>query len=118
MPPLPKAGHLFSEVYLAFIRRLPCFNCGSEAPSQAHHWPPKGRGVTRDDRTLPVCTRCHTRCHGNTMDGQPPIRAREQEEATDEIRSLFMDVATREEWEAFARDRLRWQGERVYTVAV
>lgn len=65
--PLPKSGSLVAEWYLAWIRSLErCAFCWSP-PAHAHHHPPRGRGVRRDDLTAPVCATCHRRCHGDTL---------------------------------------------------
>jgi len=97
-----------SEVFLAFVRRRGCTFCDQPAPSAPHHYPPKGRGVTRDDRTIAVCIRCHRRCHGEMVDGQPPIPESAQVAAVHETRSAFMDRASETEWQQFTRDRQRW----------
>jgi hypothetical protein len=66
--PKPKAGELILPAFLAFVRTLPCRvarypnshgKCSGR--TEAHHWPPKrmGGGWTRDDRTIPLCTKHH-----------------------------------------------------------
>lgn len=67
--------------YLTLVRELPCYFCGSRLVC-AHHFPPRGRlGYTDDTRTIPVCARCHRRCHGERVDGADPISEQSQAEA-------------------------------------
>jgi uncharacterized Zn finger protein len=40
-----------------------CFECGSDA-DHMHHVVPKSRGGTM---TVPLCVRCHGKCHGRRM---------------------------------------------------
>lgn len=107
-----KDGSLSSVVFLAFVRRLDCSFCDAPSPSEAHHFPPKGRGVTRDDRSLPVCRRCHMRCHGQRVDGAEAIPEPAQRAEIDRVRSLFMELGSAAEWDQFARDWRRWRESR------
>ncbi len=69
--PAPKSPATRSPAFLAFVRSRPCMapGCASKAPSEAHHWAPRGRGnggrgVKVDDlRTVPLCTACHRAFH-------------------------------------------------------
>ena len=100
MRPQPKSGHLFCTAYLAFVRRLPCFFCGT-SPCEAHHFPPKGRGVTRDDRTIAVCRECHMRCGGQRVNGKPPIDKEKQVIAEQITRLAFFEECSDEDYESY-----------------
>jgi hypothetical protein len=55
-----------SDAYLAWVRTLPCANCGACAPSQAHHRIGHGRVSTMktsDLEAMPLCVPCHTLLH-------------------------------------------------------
>lgn len=67
MTPQPKHGHLRSKAFLEFVRGLPCAFCRAAPPCDPHHWPPKGRGVTDDSRTLPCCRGCHRQAHDSRL---------------------------------------------------
>ena len=52
--------------HLAFVRSLPCANCGRPPPSEAHHSTAhrQGKGTKADDLdTFPLCTKCHRDFH-------------------------------------------------------
>lgn len=103
--PQPKSGHLYSEAFLAFVRRKPCAFCEDlYAPSSPHHYPPKGRGVIRDDMTIPVCVIDHKRCHGETVEGRGPIPEEWQEQAMQATRSAFLEEATDDEMRHYRAD--------------
>ena len=114
MPPFPKAGHLESPTYLAFIRRQPCAFCYCIGPNEAHHFPPRGRGVHDDTMTIAVCMECHGRCHHLTVNGKEPIPEKQQIQAAMEMHSHFFNAATPEEWAAVGEDRKRWIESRVF----
>lgn len=61
--------------YLAFVRELPCCVGGCGAPSDAHHYGPRGVGQKTDDyRTAPVCRWHHGLEHGGARCvGDPEI---------------------------------------------
>lgn len=117
MTAIPKDGHLYSPTFLSFVRNLPCCLCGSDPPSQAHHFPNKARGVTRDDKTLPVCAEDHRRCHGERLvvqrtDGGPirlgPVSESRQKKLVEITRLKFLEHASAEQFRAFANDRAAW----------
>ena len=65
-------GPLRSEDYLAFVRSQPCLLCAAPAPSDPHHYGPRGLGQKTDDyRTVPLCRKCHDTLHaeGESMAG-------------------------------------------------
>jgi len=106
-----KEGHLESKAYLDFCRALPCFGCGAEPPSQAHHWPPKGRGVTDDSRVIPLCVICHKRAHGETVvcprrGRLPPVGKNAQVQAVDAVLRRFVAECSPEDWQRFSDDVL------------
>lgn len=115
---LAKSGHLHSSAYLDFVRSLPCCICYANAPSEAHHWPPKGRGEIRDDKTMPVCRACHQLCHGATLvttvgTKLRPISDKRQHELVNITRLKFTEHATTEQFNAYAAarsDRLEKRG--------
>jgi len=52
--------------HLRLVRALPCCYCAAPAPSDAHHWGPRGVGQkTSDYRTVPLCRRCHDGFHAS-----------------------------------------------------
>lgn len=112
--PIAKSGSLNCKTWLAFVRRMGCAFCDAPAPSQAHHHPPKGRGVTDDSKTIPVCVRCHMRCHGQLVEGKAPLPAEEQVAAVNGVRSLFMERASEAEFKQYVADRRRWVDSRVF----
>lgn len=62
----PKRPPLRSPAYLAFVREQPCCVCRAPAPSDPHHFGPRGIGQKTDDRrTAPLCADCH-RCFHDT----------------------------------------------------
>jgi hypothetical protein len=112
---LPKDGALLSPAWLDFVRALPCAVCGHRPRNFAHHFPPKGRGVVRDDMTMPACEPCHRRCHGNTvvvwreqMVRLRPVTELRQRQLVEATRLLFLECATKTQFESFARDRATW----------
>lgn len=117
MRPMMKHGTMESKVFLGYVRRLPCSFCDAEAPSSAHHFPPRGRGVTDDSKTCPVCARCHMRCHGQRVDGGEPIDEERQRREVDRVRSRFLETATAAEMDAFMADWRRWREGRLEMVA-
>ena len=49
--------------YLSWVRRQPCYVCGS-TPSEAHHRTGAGMGRKASDHdTMPLCTRHHREFH-------------------------------------------------------
>lgn len=124
MPSFPKSGSCESPTYLSFIRGLSCYGCDSPPPSSAHHFPPRGRGVTDDTSTMPVCTPCHQRAHGITVAGRPnhegrttwtPIAEDMQEAAVDSYFRTFMSEAPQIQVDQVIRDLARRRADRVYT---
>jgi hypothetical protein len=69
MAPVPKQIRVSDRGYLAWCRRQPCAFCPRPLGGEAHHTIKKGMGgaTLRDDRAVPVCRRCHKRCHGETV---------------------------------------------------
>ncbi len=60
----PKTKMARSAAYLAFVRAEPCCVCSAPAPSDPHHFGPRGVGQKTDDfRTVPLCRRCHDDFH-------------------------------------------------------
>lgn len=122
MTAFPKSGRLESEAYLGFVRAQGCTFCPAPPPSHAHHWPPKGRGVTDDSRTIPVCATCHQRCHGITVATEwgrrPPVPAAEQREAVHDTLREFLRDASGEQLEAFLTDLRRWRARRGHSPLV
>lgn len=106
---IAKSGHLFCKEYLAFVRRLPCYFCRKPGPSDPHHFPPKGRGVTRDDLTVASCRECHMRCGGQTVNGKLPINRSSQDEGVERTRSLFLSMSSDEELMAYLDARKAWR---------
>lgn len=57
-----------SETYLAWVRTLPCANCGSAYKSHAHHRIGHGRCSTMkvdDFEAMPLCHACHSGLHND-----------------------------------------------------
>jgi len=52
-------------VYLRFVRRQPCANCGHPPPVEAHHIIGYRRGGIRapDLMAVPLCRACHRELH-------------------------------------------------------
>lgn len=62
--PQPKDLPVRHERYLAFVRSKPCCFCFAPAPSDPHHFGPRGMGTKTDDlRVVPLCRRCHDQWH-------------------------------------------------------
>jgi len=62
VPKPPKPGR--SESYLDYVRAMPCCACGAKAPSEPHHWGPRGMGQkTSDFRVVPLCHEDHRAFH-------------------------------------------------------
>jgi hypothetical protein len=60
----PKEKRIRAADYLRFVRKHPCCNCIQEAPSDPHHWGPKGISQKCDDlRSCPLCRHCHRTFH-------------------------------------------------------
>lgn len=79
--PCPKPVTLYSEPYLAYVRKHPCCLCGAPGPSEPHHWSHHGgvMGSKVDDyRTVPLCTEHHRHWHDH---GTFPEMDREHSEA-------------------------------------
>jgi hypothetical protein len=93
-------------MFLDFTRRRACAFCGRRPPSEAHHYPPRGRlGLVDDSRVTPACRKCHERCHGACPPGLVPIDGATQARAVEENQLSFFRQATPDEWNAFGRDR-------------
>ena len=58
---VPKQPASQCEAYMAAVRRLPCYRCGTAAPSQCCHADEgKGLGIKTDvRRSWPGCAECH-----------------------------------------------------------
>lgn len=108
-----KNGDLESPTYLDWIRRQRCYFCDLQAPSSAHHWPTKGSlGYTNDLQTIPVCGRCHMRCHGETVGEAErllPIPRTEQHGAPAQCFWRFVTTATHHEYGQVMRELTRWR---------
>lgn len=53
-----------SAAYMAYVRTHACCACSAAAPSDPHHWGPRGIGQKTDDfRCVPLCRRCHDSWH-------------------------------------------------------
>ncbi|HHH29077.1 MAG TPA: DUF968 domain-containing protein [Polyangiaceae bacterium] len=62
--PVFKAPPTRDAKYLEHVRSRPCCICLAAAPSDPHHFGPRGLGQKTDDRrTVPLCRRCHDRWH-------------------------------------------------------
>jgi hypothetical protein len=77
-PEQPKEPEQKNAQFLELVRRKPCCGCGAAAPSDPHHWAPKGLsgGMARkpdDLRTVPLCRACHDHFHDH---GSLPGRSR------------------------------------------
>lgn len=95
MTAFPKATQVVDPKYLAWCRAQPCFNvaeCGRAVAGEAHHSKGKGMGgaIVRDDMAVPVCRRCHARCHGQKVDGLHPIDRERQKRAAHEARERYL----------------------------
>lgn len=64
-----------AEATLATIRTLPCHNCGTPGPSEAHHLIPKSKWTKTQKRNdehnthnnlIPLCHTCHQNHHTTT----------------------------------------------------
>lgn len=78
--PVPKARPAArSKGYMEWVRGKPCASCAAGAPSEAHHYGPRGMGSkTSDYLTVPLCRRCHQRFHDSgALPGSTPERTRE-----------------------------------------
>jgi hypothetical protein len=119
-PSFPKDGDIRCEPYLDDVRGRGCYFCPEPPPSQAHHYPPKGRGVTDDTSTIPVCVRCHQRCEGITVvhrgERLEPISEERQERAANDILRCFLATASTDALHAFTAALERWRSTRVYLV--
>jgi hypothetical protein len=111
--PQPKEGHFFSDVFLEFVRNLPCSFCQAPPRSDPHHFPPKGRGVTRDDFACPACRECHDRCDGRTVNGKPPIPEEVQSIAVLVTRSEFLRASSDAQFDAYKMARRKWRQRRM-----
>lgn len=59
-----KAPNVEDPKYLAHVRTRACCICAAPAPSEPHHYGPRGLGQKTDDRrTVPICRCCHDRWH-------------------------------------------------------
>lgn len=61
-----KYNAIRSDAYMAWVRTLPCANCGASEPSDCHHKIGHGRvGTvkTHDTEAMPLCRTCHTLLH-------------------------------------------------------
>lgn len=105
----PKTGHLFCKAYLDFVRARACFFCGKPGPSDAHHYPPKGRGITADDFTVPACRECHQRCDGQKVNGKEPIQSELQAAGVLATRSDFLRRSTDEQMKSYLSSRAAWR---------
>ena len=112
--PIVKDGKFVSETMLTWCRRRPCASCGSDPPSDPHHWPPKGMGGARHDDTsvIPLCRACHELAQRYA----PPLTMEWQHFTV--VRALFdfAHTATDKEWDAFAEERRRWYESRTFMV--
>lgn len=114
----PKTGECLSPVKLAWDRRQRCsfggtHPDGEHAGGESHHYPTKGSlGTTRDDLTMPICRRCHMRCHGETVVEDDyrlgPIGHEEQVHAVHVARSRFINEASLQDRQQFFRDIEAW----------
>mgnify|MGYP001593580151 CR=1 FL=1 len=49
-----------NDIYLDFVRGLPCSSCGAPEPSDPHHVEQGGVGIKGSDfSTIPLCRACH-----------------------------------------------------------
>jgi len=106
MRSFPKEGDCRCAPFIKFTRRQPCAFCGNNPPSEAHHFPGRGRsGITDDLLTAPVCRACHRRCEGERVNGQDPIPETDQILAVAANFRRFQRTATAAEWEAVGKCR-------------
>lgn len=63
--PVPKPrGPARSDAHLARVRAMPCCVCSAPAPSDPHHFGPRGMGQkTSDFRVVPLCRAHHDEWH-------------------------------------------------------
>lgn len=97
--PKPR-GRLYSSLYLAYVRALPCCSCGTLRGVEAHHAGPRPVGRKADDfRGVPLCARCHAHLHRTgALLGRPlvvgedvdPALARRLERA--EVRAFLFNL--------------------------
>ncbi len=118
---IAKDGDLLCPEVLEFARTEPCYVCGKKPAdgvgSDPQHFPPKGSsGVTRDDLIYPACRDDHDAAHGIKVivNGvQLPIPShKQQERLVQRFRLRFMQYASNEQFEAFARARREWLARR------
>ena len=117
--PILKQGDLLSRAYLEWIRSRQCSFCDAAPPSHAHHWPPKGRlGYTNDLETLPVCAAHHGACHGQSVvfNGllYEPVEDSRQTGAVEFWQSVFLEMASVEQWRQVGEDRAKWIEARIW----
>lgn len=68
---LPKPKTPRDKKYLAFIRTLPCCDCGLPGPSEAHHIFTGGMALKCSDYdTVPLCRGCHYRADKRKETGE------------------------------------------------
>jgi len=87
-----------SAGYLEHVRAQACCGCSASAPSDPHHYGPRGLGQKTDDlRTVPLCRRCHDGFHDR---GFVPDDARHSpnERAATRERFLAAQVASLVAW--------------------
>lgn len=117
---IPKDGSLLCPPYLTFVRSQKCFFCPLAPPVQAHHWPRRSSGVTRDDCTIPVCPWCHKRCHGEVVVIRAvryhPISTAEQDAAVPIVRARFLNEAPVKDVVAYFHALLHWRANRMELV--
>lgn len=90
-----------SASYLDYVRGFPCAACGTEGPSEAHHWDGResralGRKVS-DYATLPLCHWCHMQWHGQGR-FREMNRAESEQLMRDRQRRLLIDWLDGGEW--------------------
>lgn len=109
---IAKDGDLECEEIKEFARAEPCYRCMRRPPSEPQHWPPRGRGVTRDDKIYPTCRDCHDAAHfGRVINGERVFEKptdRQQDELVTRFRLRFMEAASSTQFEGYARARRAW----------
>jgi hypothetical protein len=109
---LGKSGSFLSGAYLEIVRRMNCIQCNEPPRSDPQHFPPKGRGVVRDDCTIPMCRRCHDAAGGIKVkvDGKlwPRMSDAQQRRMVLHVRALVWEYATPQEWAQISEDRARF----------